>query len=179
MEFSSALLTAAKLMAVAARTAPKSKGSDIIEIKILGPDKLEALAGKMEEIAAVTGMKFYLRDAGNIRQSGACLVIGADGFSALGLNCGACGHTTCAEMKAAVDIAPVDSLYKGPVCALRATDLGIAVGSAVKTASMLNIDNRIMVSAGTATLALGLLPHSTIAFGIPLSVAGKSPYFDR
>lgn len=179
MELSSALLTAAELMAVAARTAPKSKGSDVIEIKVLGPDQLEALAVEMEEIAAATGMKFYLRDAGNIRQSGACLLIGADGMSMLGLNCGACGHATCAEMKAAVDIAPVDSLYKGPVCALRSVDLGIATGSAVKTASTLNIDNRVMFSAGTAALVLGLLPESTIAFGIPLSVTGKSPYFDR
>ena len=138
-------------MAVSARTAPKSKGSDAIEIKVLGPDELEPLAVEMEEIAASSGMKFFLRDAGNIR----------------------------AEMKASVDIAPVDSLYKGPVCALRSADLGIAVGSAVKTASILNVDNRIMFSAGTAALALGLLPHSTIAFGIPLSVTGKSPYFDR
>ena len=158
-------------MAVSARTAPKSKGSDAIEIKVLGPDELEPLAVEMEEIAASSGMKFFLRDAGNIRQSGACVLIGADGLSTLGLNCGACGHATCAEMKASVDIAPVDSLYKGPVCALRSADLGIAVG--------LNVDNRIMFSAGTAALALGLLPHSTIAFGIPLSVTGKSPYFDR
>ena len=135
-------------MAVSARTAPKSKGSDAIEIKVLGPDELEPLAVEMEEIAASSGMKFFLRDAGNIRQSGACVLIGADGLSTLGLNCGACGHATCAEMKASVDIAPVDSLYKGPVCALRSADLGIAVGSAVKTASILNVDNRIMFSAG-------------------------------
>ena len=179
MEFASALLTAAELMAISARTAPKSKASDVIEIKVLGPDQLESLAVEMEELACVTGMKFFLRDAGNIQQSGACLLVGADGLSTLDLNCGACGHATCAEMKASVDIAPVDSLYKGPVCALRSVDLGIAVGSAVKTASSLNIDNRIMFSAGTAALALGLLSNSTIAFGIPLSVMGKSPYFDR
>jgi len=179
MEFSSALLTAAELMAVSARTAPKSKGSDVIEIRILGPDQLEPLAVEMEEIAAATGMKFFLRDAGNIRGNGACLLIGADGLSTVGLNCGACGHATCAEMKASVDIAPADSLYKGPVCALRSTDLGIAVGSAVKTASTLNIDNRIMFSAGCAAIARGLLPNSTIAYAVPLSVTGKSPYFDR
>ncbi|MCZ0859672.1 DUF2148 domain-containing protein [Methanocorpusculum sp. MG] len=179
MEFSSVLLTAAELMAVSARTAPKSKGSDVIEIRVLGPDQLEPLAVEMEEISSVTGMKFFLRDAGNVRQSGACLLIGVDGLSTLGLNCGACGHATCAEMKASVDIAPADSLYKGPVCALRSTDLGIAVGSAVKTASMLNVDSRVMFSAGTAAIALGLLPGSSMAFGIPLSVTGKSPFFDR
>ncbi|MDU9376995.1 hypothetical protein McpSp1_16390 [Methanocorpusculaceae archaeon Sp1] len=179
MEFSSALTTAAELMAISARTAPKGKGSDVIEIKILKHDQLEALAVEMESIAATTGMKFFLRDAGNIRNSETCLLIGADGFSTLGLNCGACGHATCAEMKSAVSIAPTDTLFKGPVCAIRSSDLGIAVGSAVKTASILNVDNRIMYSAGCAALALGHLPHSTIAYGIPLSVTGKSPYFDR
>lgn len=179
MEFTSALLTAAELMAISARTAPKSKGSDVIEIKILGPGDLEPLAAEMESLAASTGMKFFLRDAGNIRQSGACLLLGADGLATLGLNCGVCGHATCAEMKSAVRIAPSDTLCQGPVCALRAVDLGVAAGSAVKTASTLNIDNRIMFSAGSAALALDLLPHSTIALGVPLSVTGKSPYFDR
>lgn len=179
MEFSSALRTAAELMAVAARTAPKSKGSDVIEIHILGTDQLEPLAMEMERIAERTGMKFYLRDAGNIRNSGACLLLGADGLATLGLNCGACGHATCSEMKAAAKNAATDTLYQGPCCALRSVDLGIAAGSAVKTASTLNVDNRIMFSAGTAALSLGLLPHATIAFAIPLSVTGKSPYFDR
>ena len=133
----------------------------------------------MAAISVSFGVKFFLRDAGNIRQVGVCVLFSAACLSTLGLNCGACGHATCAEMKASVDIAPADSLYKGPVCALRSADLGIAVGSAVKTASILNVDNRIMFSAGTAALALGFLPHSTIAFGIPLSVTGKSPYFDR
>lgn len=81
-------------MAISARTAPKSKGSDVIEIKILGPGDLEPLAAEMESLAASAGMKFFLRDAGNCRQSGACLLIGADGLATLGLNCGACGHAT-------------------------------------------------------------------------------------
>ena len=56
----SALITAAELMAISARTAPKSKGSDVIEINILGAEQLEQLAVEMEEIAAATGMKFFL-----------------------------------------------------------------------------------------------------------------------
>ncbi len=50
--------------------------SDVIEIKILGPDQLEPLAVEMEEISILTGTKFFLRDAGNTRQGGACLQIG-------------------------------------------------------------------------------------------------------
>ena len=43
----------------------------------------------------------------------------------------------------------------------------------------LRIDNRIMFTAGKAAASLGLLGDKKLIFGIPLSVSGKSPYFDR
>ena len=65
-------------------------------------------------------------------------------------------------------------------CAIRMADLGIAVGSAVKTASVLNADNRVMYSAGVAARTMGLLGKDcTVAFGIPLSATGKNIFFDR
>ena len=57
-------------------------------------------------------------------------------------------------------------------------DLGIAVGSAAKVASDLNVDNRIMYSIGVAAKKLGLLDADEIQ-GIPLSVSGKNIFFDR
>ena len=57
-------------------------------------------------------------------------------------------------------------------------DLGIALGVAAKIASELNIDNRMMRSIGAAAIRLRLL-NSDIVIGIPLSVTGKNPYFDR
>lgn len=57
-------------------------------------------------------------------------------------------------------------------------DLGIAVGSAAKVASDLNVDNRIMYSIGIAAKKLGLLDADEIQ-GIPLSVSGKNIFFDR
>ncbi len=68
---------------------------------------------------------------------------------------------------------------RGPFCEFKVMDLGIAVGSAVKLASLLNVDNRVMYSVGDAAISLGLLPGSTVALGIPLAARGKSPYFDR
>jgi uncharacterized ferredoxin-like protein len=63
---------------------------------------------------------------------------------------------------------------------MRMTDLGIALGSAVKTAQIHNVDNRIMFSAGTAALNLGLLGKDcSVAYAIPLSVTGKNIFFDR
>jgi len=57
-------------------------------------------------------------------------------------------------------------------------DLGIALGSAVKIASDLAVDNRVMYSVGTAARKLGFI-DADIAIGIPLSVSGKNIYFDR
>ena len=70
--------------------------------------------------------------------------------------------------------------FAGPNCAMRMTDLGIAIGSAVKTAQIHNVDNRIMYSAGTAAVELGLLGKTcTVAYAIPLSARGKNMFFDR
>jgi uncharacterized ferredoxin-like protein len=68
--------------------------------------------------------------------------------------------------------------FTGPVCIFQAIDLGIALGSAVKLAGELNIDNRIMYTVGAAAKKLNLL-DSDLIIGIPLSVTGKNPYFDR
>jgi len=60
----------------------------------------------------------------------------------------------------------------------QAMDLGIALGSAVKLASDLSVDNRIMYTIGAAAKKSGLL-DSDVIIGIPLSVSGKNIYFDR
>ena len=57
-------------------------------------------------------------------------------------------------------------------------DLGIALGSAVKTASMLNVDNRIMYRVGVVAREMDIVDWDFV-MGIPLSVTGKSIYFDR
>ena len=59
-------------------------------------------------------------------------------------------------------------------------DLGIAVGSAAKTAQIHNVDNRIMYTAGSVALDLGFLgKECTVAYAIPLSASGKNIFFDR
>ena len=53
--------------------------------------------------------------------------------------------------------------------------------TAVSVAASHHVDNRIMFSAGKAALNLNLFDDNQvkIAYGIPLSVSGKSPFFDR
>ena len=66
------------------------------------------------------------------------------------------------------------ALYPGPNCVLKISDFGIAVGSAVKTPSIHNVDNRIMFSAGVAALQLGILKGCSVAYGIPLKASCKN-----
>ncbi|HDJ83739.1 MAG TPA: ferredoxin, partial [Desulfurococcaceae archaeon] len=57
-------------------------------------------------------------------------------------------------------------------------NLGIALGSAVKIASMLNVDNRIMFSIGIAAQKMNIIGADYV-LGIPLSAKAKNIYFDR
>jgi uncharacterized ferredoxin-like protein len=167
----------AGLMALAARTAPKGKGQDALVTRVLAGEELAALARGMDALGTDRGLRFFLRDAGNVQAGDACLLVGTRREPTAGLNCGACGFATCAEMLAAEP--PAKTFFAGPNCGIRMADLGIALGSAVKTASLHNVDNRVMYSAGVTALALGLLPDCTVAFGIPLSASGKNIFFDR
>lgn len=159
----------AALMAAAARTAPKTRGIDNIRTAAVDDEPTkQKLISRMREIAAKEGRPSLSRDAGNIEPSPALVVIGVEANTA-GLNCGFCGHPTCDALEEA-----------GGVCAFNSIDLGIATASAVEVAGRHHIDNRVMYSIGRASLDLGLLgPKVKQALGIPLSVTGKNPFFDR
>jgi uncharacterized ferredoxin-like protein len=172
-----ALRQAARLMLVSARTAPKSGGvDDIVTATVYGEEK-EAIAAEMDRIARERNLKWFERDAQNVRDSEVIMLIGVRGTRSFGLNCGGCGYPSCDEFKKAAKKPGLD--FEGPTCSFKAIDLGIALGSAVGTASILNIDNRIMYSIGTAAKRLNCLPGASIVMGIPLSAKGKNIYFDR
>jgi uncharacterized ferredoxin-like protein len=172
-----AILETAKHMLVAARTAPKTFGvDDILTLIVYGEEK-DAIADKMNDIAEQTQIEGFKRDANNVRDSEAVVLIGVKGNKSVGLNCGACGYKNCEEFERAQKTIGQD--FVRPTCIFKILDLGIALGSAVKTASMLNVDNRIMYRVGAAALNLKLLPEATVAVGIPLSAKGKNIYFDR
>ena len=173
-----AVETVAGLMALSARTAPKAKGQDALVARVLVGEEVKALARGMDALGTDKGIRFFLRDAGNMAESDACLLLGTRREPTAGLDCGACGFASCAEMLAE-DPGKNRTLFAGPNCAVRMADLGIALGSAVKTASLHNVDNRVMYSAGVTALALGLLEGCTVAYGIPLSASGKNIFFDR
>ena len=77
-------------MAAAARTAPKGKGIDVIEIALVTDDDIRKLSDKMIAMAEENGMKFFLRDANNVEAANAVVVIGTR-LGVFRLNCGYCG----------------------------------------------------------------------------------------
>ena len=171
------ILEAAKLMLTSARTAPKSAGiDDIITAIIYGKEKNQ-IASEMKKIAEERNSKGFTRDSENVRNSEAVVLIGVKGPKSFGLNCGACGYETCETFNKTEKRKGLD--FTGPTCLFKALDMGIALGSAVKTASLLNIDNRIMYRIGAAVKRLKMLPEAQIIMGIPLAATGKSIYFDR
>lgn len=169
-----ALLTVAKLMELSARTAPKAMGKDFIEIEILVGERKNALGREMLKVSEEKGSPGFKRDGQNILDSQVVVLIGLLEHPGLGIDCSACGFDSCKAMEAA----KTQGDYQGPNCAHRLADLGIAVGSAVKTASMHNADNRVMERAGLAAKRLGVI-KSKVVYGIPLSATGKSIFFDR
>ena len=170
-------MRAAELMMVSCRTAPKSAGVDDIETILITGEEKDKIAAEMEKMGDERNIDGFKRDADNVKRSEAVLMVGVNGGRSFGLSCGACGHTTCKEFDAARRTSGLD--FEGPTCIFKAMDLGIALGSAARMASDLNVDNRIMYRAGTAAKRLGHLSKSSVVMGIPVSAFGKNIYFDR
>ena len=179
----------AKLMIAAAITAPKSGGGLLrrgaplfIETMILD-DKptLGTLATWMRARGRERREALWIRDA-EVAESLDCVVfIGLKDWYPPVYDCGACGYATCAEfLDATKDLRDISESFefKGPQCNLRDIDLGIAVGSAAKTASMNNIDCRCQTRIAVAARKTGLI-DADVAVALSLSMTHKSVGFDR
>ena len=165
-----ALLGVARKMMIAARTAPKARGFDNLEIKMVEGSELTVLADIMRRMATENpAMAFMSRDAANLESAGVAMLIGTKN-SVMGLNCGYCGFATCGLKHSESAKTP---------CASNSHDLGIAIGSAVSVAADNRVDNRVMFSVGVAAIEAGFMDNSAMVMGIPISASGKSPFFDR
>lgn len=155
--------------ATAARTAPKAKGIDCLEIALVTGEEIKQLADRMSEISVKQVDRiFFSRDADNIMHAETVLLIGSSLMSA-GLNCGYCGFSSCIEKDA----------HENIPCFFNVHDLGLAIGSAVSKAADVRVDTRVMFSVGWAAKDLNFMPGCKWILGIPFSASGKSPFFDR
>ncbi|MCS7095471.1 MAG: DUF2148 domain-containing protein [Nitrososphaerota archaeon] len=146
-----AAFAAAKLMVASARTAPKARGIDKVTAAIVTGEDKDKLADAMTRITGLPIPEERLKkQIMNVNNADAVVLIGVK----------------------------TDDVKDENDWVMRLVDLGIAIGSAVKTASILNIDNRVMFTVGKAAQELKLL-EGDIIFGIPISVRGSNIFFDR
>lgn len=121
-----AVLSAARQMCAAARTAPKACGADSIVTAVLTDHELHALADRMEQIESqrASDKPIFRRDAALVAASMAVVLIGSRRIQRGLSPCGLCGHSGCGA-----------ALASGGHCAFDDVDLGIAIGSAAALAA--------------------------------------------
>jgi uncharacterized ferredoxin-like protein len=170
-----AIEIAARLMELSAVTAPKSKGTNFVQTRVLTGEVIIQLAEAMVRFGERAGKKDFDRDSKGVAQAGAVVLIGLKNARAVGLDCGACGFPDCKTLEQQTK---QEKEFSGPACAFRLLDMGIALGSAAKIASLLNVDNRIMYRIGAVARDMKLVDWDFV-MGIPLSATGKNIFFDR
>ena len=175
-EIEEAVVDVGQKMALAARTAPKGVGQDYLEIRLVMGEDVDALGQAMIRKGEAEDKAHFVRDGKSVLRCHAVLLVGLLDHPAIGLDCGACGHGDCTGFEAARVDAPEGEF--APACVFRSQDLGIAVGSAVKTASIHNVDNRVMYRGAVVAIQLGMIGPG-LCLAIPLAAIGKSPFFDR
>jgi uncharacterized ferredoxin-like protein len=158
--------TVGRLCAAAAVTAPKSggqlflKGKPLFIETVLIDDRvtLKRLADWMRARGRERRQDLWFRDAAMAERIDGVLFVGPKGWYPPIYDCGACGYATCAEfMEATKALRTASSAFEfaGPHCNLRDIDLGVAVGSAAKTASLNNVDTRCQTRIAVAARKLG------------------------
>lgn len=189
--FKNAVRHVAELCAVAAMTAPKSGGQlflkgakPFIETEIVeDADTLARLAAWLRERGARLKEPIWFRDAEVAEKLDLILFIGLARWYPPVYDCGACGYATCAQFLKAVAVHRAkeerdDWEFPGPICQIRCIDLGIAVGSAAKIASLNNVDARCQTRLAAAARHLGLI-QADLAVALSMSVSHKNIFFDR
>jgi uncharacterized ferredoxin-like protein len=181
--------TVGQLCAVAAVTAPKSggqlflKGKHLFIETVLVDDQptLKRLAHWMRARGKERRQDIWFRDAVMAERIDGVLFVGLRKWYPPIYDCGACGYATCAEFMEATKVLREASdafEFSGPQCNLRNVDLGIAVGSAAKTASLNNVDTRCQTRIAVAARKLGLI-EAEIAIALSMSVTHKNVGFDN
>ena len=183
------VLQAAKTMAGAAITAPKSGGQLFLAggklfmetVIVNDHETLTRLAGWMRARGKERREAIWFRDAEAIEAMDAILFVGISGWYPPNYDCGACGYATCAEFLNATNELRNQSAeleFAGPQCNLRDIDLGIAVGSAAKTAALLSVDCRCQTRVAVAARKLGII-QADVAVALSLSLTHKNIGFER
>lgn len=189
------VLLVARLMVNAALTAPFTGGVNGVEAELAyGQDELEKIAREMERLAHENVPKKlkkpFLYEAAMVRETDAVVFLGnfRAKNSPMDAGCGLCGgepdcsffYNRVPHFNGIVDhtVRTRETAVKGPLCMLRAHDLGFALGSALWLASTHFVDAKPCYSVGLAGRNLDFCRNSEVVVGILIAVAAKNPYAD-
>lgn len=179
-----AALIAAKLILASAVTSPRLGGVGEIAIQLYHDDAdIEDICIKMEEMSADNpAWKFFKRDAAMLRDANVLLIMSSlrSFTDPADINCNYCGYVTCEYMREVEKLPREPGIaFTGPLCLLRADNMGFALDGGISLARNLGIDYGVFWSAGAAAMKMRILPKDTgIAIGLALSVSEKSPFRD-
>ena len=165
-----AIMRVAQEMCMAATTAPKACGRDSVICGIATGEEIAAICREMRRMEdEIEGCRpIFYRDAAQLEQCEAVVLIGSRNQARGVYPCGLCGNGDCAGM----------AKLPGQHCAFDDIDLGIALGSAASVAADRRVDNRIFYTAGIAAMNLKLLGEKTgTDVAIPLSATNRNIFF--
>ena len=165
-----AIMRIAEDMCLAALTAPKTCGKDSVACGILTGGEITALVQEMRRIEDETeGCRpIFYRDAAQVEQCEAVVLIGSINQARGVYPCGLCGNGNCAGMVKTA----------GQHCAFDDIDLGVALGSAAAVAADRRADNRIFYTAGLAAMNLKCLGEKVgTIVAIPVSATNRNIFF--
>ena len=185
----------AKLMVNAALTAPLTGGVPGHEAEIAyGQKELEMIAREMERLAHKEVPKRlkkpFLYEAVMVRESDAIVFLGNKRAheTPMDIGCGLCGgEPDCSfvydrlnHFNGLIDATDRsrETTVKGPLCQIRAHDLGYVIGSALWMAEEHFVDTKPCYSVGLAGRNIGICMNSELVVGIPIAVLSKNPYVD-
>ncbi len=137
------LRSAALVMMSRARTAPKVKGLDLLEMFLLEGEEIKRVADEIIRLGTLADLPYYIRDAQALEKTNAILFIGSKDRVRNLDQCELCGYKTCQQKP------------KNAPCAYTALELGVALGSALAAAMDYGVDSRLMLSAAKAAQSLG------------------------
>jgi uncharacterized ferredoxin-like protein len=185
-----ALRHVTQLCAVSAITSPKSGGqlflkgsrSFIETVMLEDQDTFKRLAEWLRARGNQLKTPIWFSDADTAEKIDMVLFIGLAKWYPPLYDCGACGYATCADFLRAAPKYRVENSeeweFPGPICQLRCIDLGIAVGSAAKIASLNNVDARCQTRIAAAARHMGII-QADLAVALSMSVSHKNIFFDK
>ncbi|MFO8109971.1 MAG: DUF2148 domain-containing protein [Thermoplasmata archaeon] len=160
------------LMTVRARTVPKASGESYMDIALLDDAEREILAEEMYQLSDELNDEDYSKYGKILEEDAqAVLLISLKEHPPLGLNCRACGFDDCDEFKSV----SAQGIFRGPNCIYRLLDMGMALGSALDTASVHKVKASVMIKAGLAAKNIGL-STANVCIAVPVILKEDRPY---